>query len=220
MTRALLLTVLLLALADASVAAGTRKVGHDEEDLLSGAAVGLPREARSAVSLEEIVALDDDMRAFIRERTEGGDAFSKLTRLIDGMKERGLFALEYTVEETLTARASFHERRGNCLSFTVLFVVLAREAGLDVRYEVVDVPPSWSDQAELLAIGRHVDALVDIPHGSQYVVDFNGQEFQDRYTHRLASDEQAIALFYNNLGAEALLRKDYTTAFLQLRFYI
>jgi tetratricopeptide (TPR) repeat protein len=216
-TRALLLTVLLLALADVSVAAGTRRIADDEADLLSGAALGLPKEAHSAVSLDEIVALDDDMRAFVMERTAGGDPFSKLNRLIEGMKELGLFALDYTVDETLTARASFHERRGNCLSFTLLFVVLAREAGLDVQYQVVNVPPTWSDQVELIVIGRHVDALVDIPHGSQYVVDFNGRDYQDRYAHRLASDEQAIALFYNNLGAEALLRKDYAAAFLQLR---
>ena len=217
MTRALLLSVLLATLVEGGAAAGGRRSIRDEADLLSGAALGLPEDAHSSLSRGDIFSLDDDMRAFVTERAATGDAMTKLTRLLDGMSELGLFALDYTVEETSTARTSFHNRRGNCLSFTLLFVTLAREAGLDVRYQVVDVPPSWSDDSDLVVINRHIDALVEIPHASQYVVDFNIKDFKTHYPRHVVSDEHALALFYNNIGAEALIRKEFTRAFLNLR---
>ena len=169
------------------------------------------------MSYEAVIRLDDEMRAFVTERTAGGDPMSKLNRLVDGMRERGLFALDYSIDQTLPARESFHDKKGNCLSFTVLFVTLAREAGLDVRYQIVDVPPKWAEDSELIVIGSHIDALVDIPHGSEYIVDFNTTDFRTHYARRVVTDEHALALFYNNRGAEALIRKDFSRAFLNLR---
>ena len=47
-----------------------------------------------------------------------------------------MFSLDYS-EVTRTASATFHERQGNCLSFTMLFVGLARAAGLTATYQSV-----------------------------------------------------------------------------------
>ena len=64
--------------------------------------------------------------------------------LIEAMEERGMFSLEYA-EVTRTASGTFHDRQGNCLSFTMLFVALARAAGsARRRYQSVEVPPTWS----------------------------------------------------------------------------
>ncbi len=217
MIRAIFLSVLLLAVAEGTTA-GPRRIAHDEADLLSGVPFGLPRGVPPPLQPSAVVALDDDMRAFIAETARGGDALSKLNGLIAGMRERGLFTLDYTVDETLPARESFHSHRGNCLSFTLLFVALAREAGLDVSFQTMDVPPTWQgDESDLVVVSRHVNALVDIPHGSQYVVDFNSGDFRAHYARRAVSDARALALFYNNLGAEALIAKQYSQSFRYLR---
>jgi Flp pilus assembly protein TadD len=133
------------------------------------------------------------------------------------MKDAGLFSLDYTHRETRTARAAFHERMGNCLSFTLLFVALAREAGLDARFQIVDVPPTWVNESDVVVVGNHINALVELPQGDRFVVDFNALDPRSKFAEHPVADEYAIALFYNNLGAEALLRKEYDLSFQYFR---
>ena len=218
MTRALFLSALLLGAAPAGVLAGTREPAQFPAELLSGLAFGLPVDAGAPLPPDAVVSLDDEMRAFVRERVGvGRDSLGKLHRLVDGMTELGLFSLDYSVSETLPTRESFHSARGNCLSFTLLFVALARAAGLEVSYQIVDVPPTWSEGSDLVVVARHIDALIQIPHVGDYIVDFNAKDFETHYPRHVVNDQHALALFYNNLGAEALMRKDYARSFRYLR---
>ena len=133
------------------------------------------------------------------------------------MKQRGLFSLEYNEALTRTVSGTFHERRGNCLSFTMLFIALARESGLHARYQLVDVPPQWNLDSDLVVIANHVNAVIDSRTDKDLVVDFNRTNFHgDFVTHRI-DDAYAAALFYTNLGAEAMLRRDYPQSFTLLR---
>jgi Flp pilus assembly protein TadD len=216
MLRATLLTVLLLTAA--SAAAGPRRPALEDAILTSGAAFGLPANVRVPTSREAVFGLDEDMQAFVAEATEGSsEPITRLKRLLAAMTELGLFSLDYSLNTTLTAGATFRNRRGNCLSFTLLFITLARAAGLDASYQIVDVPPQWSDENDLIVIGRHIDALIELPHNSEYVVDFNEAQFETSYPRRVVTDDHALALFYNNVGAEALIRRDYTRSFLYFR---
>jgi tetratricopeptide (TPR) repeat protein len=126
------------------------------------------------------------------------------------MEERGLFSLDYD-ETTRTARATFHDRQGNCLSFTMLFVGLARAAGLTATYQSVDVPPTWINDGQVV-ISNHVNTVVRTGFGEDTVVDFNIREYEGQQKSRTVDDDYALALFYTNLGAEALLRNDYSVS--------
>jgi Flp pilus assembly protein TadD len=99
----------------------------------------------------------------------------------------------------------------------MLFVALARGAGLDARYQIVDMPPDWSSESEFVVIRQHINALVRSSSMLDYVVDFNQERAEDRYRKRIVDDDHALSLFYNNLGTEALIRKDFEPAFLYLR---
>jgi Flp pilus assembly protein TadD len=216
MARILLLVA--FALLTACATSTPRRASLTSAELLSGDAFSVAADARAPITRQEILALDRSMRDFVA--TEVGrpaDTASALRKLLAAMKERGLFALGYTQDATRTPRATFHERQGNCLSFTMLFVALAREAGLDVRYQIVDVPPNWSSQGGVVLVNAHINARVQAPFGEPHVVDFNEMRLTDDYRSREVSDDHALALFYNNLGAEALIREDYATAFLYLR---
>lgn len=216
MARAPLVCVGVLALAACS-APGTRRPALSEAELLSGepfAAV----DAKPPITAADAVALDDSMRAFIEAQTGAvRRPQAKLEALLDGMRVGGLFALNYDAGSTRTARATFHEGEGNCLSFTMLFVALARGAGLDARYQIVDMPPDWSSESEFVVIRQHINALVRSSSMLDYVVDFNQERAEDRYRKRIVDDDHALALFYNNLGTEALIRRDFEPAFLYLR---
>jgi len=125
-------------------------------------------------------------------------------------------AVKVEVASTFTPPVTFRERQGNCLSATMLFVLLAREAGLDVAYQLVDVPPTWSDEPDIIVVSTHVNALIETRTGREFVVDFNEARYDEREALQI-DDDYILALFYNNLGAEALIRKDPELSFRYFR---
>lgn len=126
-----------------------------------------------------------------------------------------MFSLDYA-EITRTASKTFHDRQGNCLSFTMLFVTLARAAGLSASFQSVEVPPSWSYEGHVV-IANHVNTSVRMGHSEETIVDFNIRPYQGDQPRRRISDDYALGLFYANLGAEAMLRGEYAPALAYLR---
>ena len=126
-----------------------------------------------------------------------------------------MFSREYA-EVTRTASDTFHDRQGNCLSFTMLFVGLAREAGLTANYQSVQVQPTWANDGQVV-IASHVNAVVRTGFGEETVVDFNLRAATGDQVSRRISDTYALGLFYTNLGAEALLRGEYAASLTYLR---
>ncbi|HEX6998621.1 MAG TPA: transglutaminase domain-containing protein [Gammaproteobacteria bacterium] len=217
MVRAPLWCVIAL-LAACAAPSGHRRPALSEAELLSGGALGLTLPRDPPISREQAFGLDETMREFVEAQVHGARrSHAALQRLLFGMRMMGLFSIDYDDSVTRTVRDTFYERRGNCLSFTMLFVELAREAGLDVRYQVVDVPPIWSANSDLVIVENHVNALVKTPRGQDFVIDFNMTDYRGRYPQREVDDDRILALFYNNLGAEALIRKEYDLSFRYLR---
>src|SRR4051794_10491152 len=84
----------------------------------------------------DILAVSDPMRAFIV--ANGRDIqvdWLRMKRLLHGMQASGYLDLTYENERTLTAAETFAARSGNCLSFTNLFVALARAANLAAEFQ-------------------------------------------------------------------------------------
>lgn len=207
-----------LAVAEALAAPGPRRPSLSENDLLSGAALPTLPAAGVPLGPADAFGLDDEMRAFVMTGVgTARERGARLQRLLDAMKDRGLFSLDYSNTVTSTARETFHERQGNCLSFTMLFVALARESGLEVSYQIVNVPPTWTAEADLVVITTHINAIVKTTFGDSYVVDFNVVDPQKNSASKRIADDYALALFYTNLGAEALIRKEYDLSFRYLR---
>jgi tetratricopeptide (TPR) repeat protein len=217
MVRALLVGIVVLVATAATAAAALGQPAFDEAELAAGTALELaPAPAPVVVPTpDEAVALDADMQAFIAPLQAVRDPRRRLLALIEAMEARGMFSLEYA-EVTRTARDTFHDRRGNCLSFTMLFVALARASGLRASYQSVEVPPSWSYDGAVV-IASHVNTAVRTGSGDETVVDFNIRQYEGRQQSRRVDDTYALSLFYTNLGAEALLRGDYPAALVYLR---
>jgi tetratricopeptide (TPR) repeat protein len=213
--RNTLLCVVLLVASTAAAATGPRQSAIDEAALVSGAALALESVAVAVPTREQALGLDGEMRAFVAQLAALRAPEARLAGLVNGMAARGLFSLEYA-EVTRTAAATFHERQGNCLSFTMLFVALARAAGLSAVYQAVEVPPTWSNDGRVV-IANHVNALVRTGVGEQTIVDFNQRDYEGRRPSRRVDDDYILALFHTNLGAEALLRGEHAVALAYLR---
>jgi tetratricopeptide (TPR) repeat protein len=189
----------------------------DEADLLSGRALDLqmPEIPVAVPTSHDVVALDADMDAFIEPLKRLRDPQQKLLALIEALEDRGMFSLEYA-EVTRSARGTFQDRQGNCLSFTMLFVTLARAAGLHASYQSVDVPPYWSYDGQVV-VARHVNSVVRTGYGEDMTVDFNLVPYEGKQRGRLVDDSYALGLFYTNLGAEAIVRGEHAAALAYLR---
>ena len=216
MARASLLGVVVLIATAASADPVVRRPSFDDAELVAGAVLALePSTELTLPSADDAFGLDASMRAFIAPFTAIRDPRVRLFKIIEGLEERGLFSLDYA-EVTRTASATFHERQGNCLSFTMLFVGLARAAGLNATYQSVEVPPTWANDGRVV-IASHVNAVVRTGVGEETVVDFNVRAARANERSRRVSNSYALSLFYTNLGAEALVRGDYAASLAYLR---
>jgi Flp pilus assembly protein TadD len=215
--RASLLGFVVLVATGATAAAATRQPAFDESELVSGAALTLvlPDAAIVVPTAEEAFSLDAEMETFVAPLKQVRDPQQRMRALITALEARGMFSLEYA-EVTRTARDTFHDRQGNCLSFTMLFVSLARAIGLQASYQSVAVPPTWSNDGQVV-VASHVNTAVRTGRGEQTTVDFNVRPYRSDERSRRVSDSYALALFYTNLGAEAMLRDDHAAALLYLR---
>ena len=66
--------------------------------------------------------------------------------------------ISITTHITLTASEAFHTRRGNCLTFSNMFVAMARYAGLNAWYREVEIDPEWNSREDTLLVSLHVNA--------------------------------------------------------------
>lgn len=195
------LALLLTACASLPGRAGRARISHDE--LLAGTPLGLP-EAPGLIEDEQVLALSPGMRTFVAENVSpGADRATRLRQLGRAVIRGRDFHLKYD-ETTRTAALTFQDRRGNCLSFSNMFVAMARATGLDARFQEVYSPPDWSFRADTFVLNRHVNVLVDLGQDGEHVVDFNMEDFRTSYDRREIRDERALAHFYNNLAVERM----------------
>jgi Flp pilus assembly protein TadD len=208
----------LLSLATIACAAQPpvgRSIGLAPEEILDGTAFGLS-EGEQLASVD-VLAVNGEMRAFLDERIPShASRESKVELILHAILQEGLH-LNYHSFKTLTAEEAFYQRQGNCLSFTNLFVALAREAGLQVEFQEVDVPPSWDRRGDNHLFNRHINARVRLPYKGEKAVDFNLSDFDVEYARRRITDEYAKAQYHNNLAVYWLDEKQLKLAYLNIR---
>ena len=183
------------------------------DELLSGRIFGATDDPSTSIESSAVLALSDEMREFLRKNVNpGGTDIFKLQQLVDAIMGTKTFRLEYD-ENTRTAAETFRLRRGNCLSFTTLFVSLARGAGLKADFQEVDIPPDWSTRKDVFVLNRHVNVYVDLGASGTRAVDFDIGDFKSTYEVDTISDNRAIAHFFNNVGVERMQAGDIVDAF-------
>lgn len=135
----------------------------------------------------------------------------RLEALFDAVRYN--HSIEYQDHATLTAAEAFRQQRANCLAFSAMFIAMARAAGLDARFQEVDVPPIWDiSDAQTLIQYRHVNVLVRMPRGHEAVIDLRADLYSESYPRRLLSDREALAHYYSNLSMDELLAEDLAAA--------
>lgn len=119
--------------------------------------------------------------------------------------------LQYELVPTRNAIETFEAKSGNCLSFVNLFVGIARSVHLNPFYVEVKDLQKWSFRDGVVLSQGHIVAGMYVD-GELRTYDFLPYEPKSYRDFDPIDDVTAMAHYYNNLGAEALLAGDLDTA--------
>ena len=210
----LVLFAVLLSACAAQTRTASKSTLEEHRLLLRGAVFFPVDEPLPELEPVELLAVNDDMRAFLEEhipnRRVSEEYRSKL--ILRALLKDGL-QLNYNHTKTYTAEQTFYAREGNCLSFTNLYMALAREAGLIVSYQEVAVPPAWSAKGDIHYFSLHMNVLLELPRKAQ-IIDFDTQTEASKGKRKMVNDRTAAAHYYNNMAVHYLSINDLPTAFL------
>ena len=206
-----------LALGCASVPGEYQNERITADEVLAGTPFDLENNLTELIEEDAVIAVSPEMKTFLDTNVDlkAGDII-KLRQLANAIINDNTFGLEYD-DITRTASETFRAKRGNCLSFTNMFVVMARYLSLDVYFQEVDIPPDWTSDGGVSVLNRHINVFVDLGLTRDQVVDFNMDDFRSTYDMNTISNSRAMAHFNNNMGVERMLAGDTASAFRYFR---
>ncbi|WP_076407417.1 lipopolysaccharide assembly protein LapB [Shewanella sp. UCD-KL12] len=135
---------------------------------------------------------------------------------------------EYQDNVTRTAAQTYGDRAGNCMSLVLLTAAIAREVGVDVEFQDIEVPPVWDKQGNFYLINGHVNLRL-LPRSSTDTVfitkkaiqvDFMPERAVRAYRKIKVDKDTVLAMYYNNVAAESLVIGEYDKAYALLKLGI
>ncbi len=171
----------------------------------------------NAVPLQEppaqVMALPSELRMrlqrdVIARSSSPRDRFESLLKLFHGAN--GL-DLAYKGDATQTVAQTYTTRNANCLSFTMIFIALAREAGLDAQPQEIHRTLIWRQDGGILYRIDHINTVVRF-NGSTRVVDVLENVVIPLESPEPISDRRLLAHYYNNLAMTYLEQRQFGNA--------
>jgi Tfp pilus assembly protein PilF len=163
----------------------------------------------------EILALPIELRQWLDQHvaplpTEDQQIRTLLTAFFSSEQ----FGIRYDYANTGNATDTWRNRKGNCLSISLLVVASARYVGLQARFQDVLINPEWNRMDTLFFVDRHVNVrLYSTQRSADYVVDLLPGPQAAEANMQPITDSTAFALYYNNRASELLLQGERTKAF-------
>lgn len=200
----------------------------------------LPKSVDETIPDLEILKINQEIKSLLDEKVIKIKNLDKrlkaLTKIILEKIEYDILIDRFAIK---TAQETFDTGTGNCLSFSNLFVAMARYAGFKIHFQEIPTLPSWSREKETIFITRHIGASIDMPPRFSQLIQINITEkisrlvvesSSDRYYFAPSyldprqprlnpdffyqiSDNRAFAQFYNNIGCQLLAEGNGAEAF-------
>lgn len=168
--------------------------------------LALRLDAEEARAIQLPFVLDPELLTALGPRLDPRGSETRRAATITDFVFRSL-DLRYQLYPTRDASGTFRARSGNCLSFTNLFVALARRSRLNAFYVEVHDAQRWSYEAGAVVSQGHIVAGAYLD-GELSTFDFLPYQAKAYRAFAPIDDLTATAHYYNNLGAEALLAGD------------
>jgi len=220
----LVVSVLLLA----GCASAPPALAPSPAPLLHDALFGHPARPGDA---DSVFAIDDAMRAHLRAVLSQTTRYAERpVALAESLQASSGLKLAYDASRTRNAREAFAARAGNCLSLVVMTAALAREAGLDVGFQLARADEVITREDGLTLRSGHVNIVLSPRRrpsdwhltsiqfeADRLLIDFLPQD-ELRGLRMVPIDEhRVLAMFMNNRAVEALLALETAQAYAWVR---
>ncbi|WP_448550263.1 tetratricopeptide repeat protein [Thalassotalea fusca] len=174
-------------------------------------------------SLEEVFALNDEMRELVAKRLlPERDEFKRAERLLRILFLEKENEIDYRYGANLVAQDAFDNREANCMSLTIMAYALAEAADLKASFQDVDVPEYWIRSGTYSMLTGHVnisikkqrEVNVAVVWGNEAIeIDFDPLVAKRSFPKKKISKNTVLAMFYNNKGAQFLVDDDFVSAY-------
>ncbi len=135
--------------------------------------------------------------------TEG----ERLERLRQALLDGRVFSFEYEKYSTFTSIEAFEAHRGNCVSFTNLFIALGRSLGIRLEAALVSTRGASERQGDLVVTHNHMVAVHSAQGGrTAWVYDFFQGVEEPIGPLVLLDDLEVAAVLASNAGVARLER--------------
>lgn len=188
------------------------------QDLFNDQAFGQPTERIDTV---DIFALDAEMQHYLdNEINRKVYADGKIMALFNQLFHNDRVKFSYDAAKTRGAADVFRERRGNCLSFTIMTAAFAKQMGLPIQFHNVANGEIWDRNGNLDFLIGHVNVTVGYPGIAHAigpeparVIDFAGdQNLRNEWSEDIGEDV-IVAMYLNNRSVEELAKGDLANAY-------
>ncbi|MFC5524511.1 tetratricopeptide repeat protein [Rhodanobacter ginsengisoli] len=154
---------------------------------------------------EQVMAVPPELRAQLQQKVigAGGSSMQRLQRLVDFMFQESDLGMQYATDATLTVGQAYRTRKANCLTFTLLTVALAREAGLRAYAQEIEDALAWREEGGIVYRSDHVNTGIAIGQ-RRFTMDVARDSVLVRHPPKTISDQRLLALYYNNRAAELM----------------
>lgn len=153
--------------------------------------------------VESLMTVPDALRQLVRARVRShSNATRDLEALADFLLKPEGLGLRYRHDASLTVAEAYQRREGNCLTFTLMTVALARELGLRAYGQDADAV-SWHQEGGSVYRTQHVNAGV-YTDNRRFSIDIASNQVITREPPRQISDARLFAHYYSNRAAELL----------------
>lgn len=148
---------------------------------------------------------------------------SRAFELNSVLRSAGMLHIHYAPEASLSAEEVFLQRQANCISFSNLFIAVARGWGMDARYQLVSSQRNWERYRLGVMLALHVNVLLRFKNGGEMTIDFSPKPSATKAgltttrnqteLRKIISDDTAHALFWNNLAIDKLATRHVADAY-------
>lgn len=146
--------------------------------------------------------LREQFRSYLRNRSHLRSA-RDLDSLVNFLFQPEGLGMRYRESATYTVAEAWQTREANCLSFTLLTLALAREAGLEAYGQEISDTVAWRQDGNTVYRTNHVNAGIRI-HERRFSIDVASDQVMARDPPERVSDARLLAHYYNNRAVELM----------------
>jgi Flp pilus assembly protein TadD len=180
----------------------------------------------SIESEQKVFHLDESAKKFVKSTIAPlNNKLDQMEALVKAIFDRSELNLLYKGDANTIASETFKTQAANCLSMSIMTYSLATEAGFEVDFQEIVIPEYWTRRAGFSLLNGHINLKMLVPRQinviefsrPSYQVDFDPQSSRRKFPKKIVTKQAVLSMFYNNKGADAVLRKDYLTAYAYFR---